>query len=85
MLPVVYSSAGRGVQGGVEVNDSPVQCLHDVNVSGRPSLWCVRPCQELKEPSAGERCTQHTLRHILTGHYLFIWLKWVAVGMVFRI
>lgn len=57
----------------------------NVNVSGRPSLWCVRLCQELKEPSAGERCTQHTLQHILTGHYLFIWLKWVAVGMVFRI
>lgn len=82
MLPVLYSSAGRGVHGGAKVNDSPVQCLLDVNVSGRPSLWCVRLCQELKEPSAGERCT---LRHILTGHYLFIWPKWVAVGMVFRI
>lgn len=85
MLPVLYSSAGRGVQGGVEVNDSPVQCLLGVTVSGRPSLWCVRPCQELKQPSGEERCTQHMLRYILTGHYLFIWPKWLAVGMVFRI
>lgn len=24
----------------------------------------------------------HTLGHILTGHYLLIWLKWIAEGMV---
>lgn len=53
-----------------------------INVSGRLSLWCARPCQEPKGPSAGERYRQHTLEHNLTGHYLFIQLKWAAVWMV---
>lgn len=53
-----------------------LQLLHAVNVAGRPSLWCAKQYPEPKEPSAGERYTLRTLAHTLTGHYLFIQLKW---------
>lgn len=63
----------------MKVNDMLLQHLHVVNVSGRLSRWCARQCPEPKEPSAGERYTARTLAHTLTGHYLFIRLKWTAV------
>lgn len=67
------------------IDDTLLQLLHVFIVSGRRSLWCVRRYQEPKEPNAEERYRPFRRAHALTGHYLFIQLKWVAVGRLFWI
>jgi len=90
LLHVLFWDPGVSVEPFVSMAKTPHNCAsgkvrglmtcccntYVVNVSGRRSLWCARPCPEPKEPSAGERYTACTQAHSLTGHYLFIWLKW---------